>query len=227
MKNFKNILYGVILIALGVIFGLNALGYANIDVFFDGWWTLLIIVPCLVNLLRGYNIGGNIAGITVGSLLLLICQEIIDPRTVWQLIFPVTLVCLGVGLIFKDSFTGKASKRIKQLNLDDPSRKGCYAAFSTQNMSLNGEVFTGVDLTAAFGGIKCDLLFANVPSDCVINARATFSGISIVMPQNVNVIVKSTSLFGGVSQKRKFPLIPGAPTVYVNAVCLFGGVELK
>lgn len=226
MKNFRNILYGLILIALGVIFGLNAFG-ANIDIFFDGWWTLLIIVPCLIDLLRGHNISGNLAGISVGALLLLICQEIIDPRTVWKLIIPAVFVCLGVGLIFKDAFNGKARKRIKELSGNDPSRKGCYAAFSSQNVSYNGEVFTGCDLTAAFGGVKCDLVFAQVPSDCVINARVTFGGADIILPQNVNVIIKSTSLFGGVGQKRAFPQIPGAPTIYINAVCLFGGVDLK
>lgn len=227
MKNFKNIIYGLALVALGVIFGLNALGYANIDIFFDGWWTLLIIIPCLIDMLRGHNIGGNLAGISVGALLLLICNDLIDPRTVWKLIVPVLLVCIGVRLIFKDAFTGKAGKKIKELNGNDASRKGCYAAFSSQNINFNNELFTGCDLTAAFGGIKCDLLFASIPADCVINARATFGGIDVILPQNVNVVVKSTSLFGGVGQKRNFPQIANAPTVYVNAVCLFGGVDLK
>lgn len=227
MKNFRNILYGLIFIALGVIFGLNALGYANIDIFFDGWWTLLIIIPCLIDLFRGNNVAGNIAGISIGSVLLLICQELIDPRTVWKLILPTAFVFIGIGLIFKDSFKGKASKRIKELNGNDASRKGCYAAFSSQNINFNGEVFTGCDLTAAFGGVKCDLVFAEIPADCVINARVTFGGADIILPQNVNVVVKSSSLFGGVSQKRAFPFIQGAPTIYVNAVCLFGGVDVK
>lgn len=227
MKNFRNILYGVILVALGVIFGVNALGYADIDIFFDGWWTLFIIVPCLIDLLRGHNISGNLAGVSIGGLLLLICQDLVDPTTVWKLIVPVLLVCLGVRLIFKDAFGGKAARKIKDINSGNPSKKGCYAAFSSQNISFNSEVFNGCELTAAFGGVKCDLVFAEVPADCVITARVTFGGIDIILPSNVNVVVKSTSLFGGVSQKRAFPQIAGAPTIYVDAVCLFGGVDLK
>ena len=57
MKKFRNILWGIVLIALGLIIGGNALGLTNIDIFFDGWcglitapyyaWVLLISFPCL------------------------------------------------------------------------------------------------------------------------------------------------------------------------------------
>lgn len=40
MKNFGNVLWGIFFIIIGLIFGGNALGITNIDIFFDGWWTL-------------------------------------------------------------------------------------------------------------------------------------------------------------------------------------------
>lgn len=46
MQNKKNIILGIILIALGIIFGGNALNLFSINVFFKGWWTLFIIIPC-------------------------------------------------------------------------------------------------------------------------------------------------------------------------------------
>ena len=36
----------------GVIFGLNALEITDINIFFDGWWTLFIIVPCFIGLFK-------------------------------------------------------------------------------------------------------------------------------------------------------------------------------
>ena len=47
MKNVSNLLWGFVLIVLGIIFGLNSLEITNINVFFDGWWTLFIIVQLL------------------------------------------------------------------------------------------------------------------------------------------------------------------------------------
>ena len=48
MKKFGNILWGVVLIIVGVIFGLNAVGLTDINIFFHGWWTLFIIVPSFI-----------------------------------------------------------------------------------------------------------------------------------------------------------------------------------
>lgn len=44
----KNIILGLILIILGVIIGLNTFGITSIDIFFDGWWTLFIIIPAIL-----------------------------------------------------------------------------------------------------------------------------------------------------------------------------------
>lgn len=50
MKNITKILWGTALIAVGGIIALNAFGITGIELFFDGWWTLFIIVPCLVGI---------------------------------------------------------------------------------------------------------------------------------------------------------------------------------
>ena len=57
--------------------------------------------------------------------------------------------------------------------------------------------------------------------------RMGFGGVDIFLPDNVNVQIKSTSIFGGVEDKRRLAELPGAPTVYVSAICLFGGVDIK
>lgn len=50
MKNITKILWGTTLIAVGGIIALNAFGITDIELFFAGWWTLFIIVPCLVGI---------------------------------------------------------------------------------------------------------------------------------------------------------------------------------
>ena len=42
MNNFKNVLWGIVLVIVGVIIGTNSFGLTNINIFFDGWWTLLL-----------------------------------------------------------------------------------------------------------------------------------------------------------------------------------------
>ena len=54
-----------------------------------------------------------------------------------------------------------------------------------------------------------------------------FGGIDILVPDNINVKINSNSIFGGVSEKNHRPTVQGTPTVYINATCMFGGVEIK
>ena len=51
MNKARPIIWGIAIIALGIIFGGNALGFFDLNIFFDGWWTLFIIIPSLISLI--------------------------------------------------------------------------------------------------------------------------------------------------------------------------------
>lgn len=227
MKKFGNVLWGIVLILIGLIIGGNALGITNIDIFFDGWWTLIIIIPSFIGLFKEDEKTGNIIGLLIGIALLLACRGVLDFNLIWKLMFPVILVAIGVSIIFKDLISGKVNKKIKELNQTKTGDNECCATFSGQNINFDGEKFTGIDLTAVFGGIKCDLKKAIVESDAVINTSSIFGGITLYVPEDVKVKVKSSSIFGGVSDERKYTEKTEAHTIYINATCLFGGVEIK
>ena len=225
MNNFKNVLWGIILVVLGVIIGTNSLGLTDINLLFDGWWTLFIIVPCFIGLFTNSEKTGNIIGILIGVALLLGINDIIDFDKIWTLLLPLVIVVVGLSLIFKDTFNSKVSKEIKKINKENNKDNDYFTAFSGQNIDLNNEDFKGADLTAIFGGLKLDLRKANIDKDVVINASSIFGGINILIPKDVNVKVKSTSLFGGVTNKKSNN--DNQKTIYINALCMFGGVEIK
>lgn len=229
MKKFSNMLWGLLLIFLGVVFGLSAFDIIEIkDIFFDGWWTMFIIVPSVIEFFRSKDKTGNIIGIVVGVVLLLACQGIVTFDMLWKLLIPAVLVIIGLSLVFKDSFMGKESKKaFKQFDERKVKDESYCATFGSKNIKYDGQAFYGNDLTAVFGGVVCDLRGAYITEDIIINANATFGSVDILMPDNVNVKLKSTAIFGGADNKRPYGEIPGAPTVYVSAICLFGGVDIK
>ena len=227
MKNIKNILWGIILIIIGTIIGTNALGITNINIFFKGWWTLIIIIPCFIDLFKESNKTGNIIGILIGTVLLLCCQDILDFNKIWELILPTILIIIGLSIIFKDIFNSKINSEIKKLN-EKRLDKGYCSTFSSQNIKLDKEKFTSTNLDAVFGGIELDLRNSIIEKDVVINCSCIFGGIDIYVPENVRVKVKSNSIFGGVDQKkRKNNTNESSPIIYINATCIFGGVEIK
>lgn len=203
-------------------------GLTNINIFFDGWWTLFIIVPCFIGLFKEREKTGNIIGLLIGIALLLACQDILNFEIIWKLAFPAILVIIGLSLIFKDTINSEVNKEIKKLNENKTKDGGYCATFSGQNLNFDGEKFSGTDLTAVFGGIKCDLRNAIIEDDVVINVSSIFGGTEIYIPEDVKVKVKSTSIFGGVDEKKKNKIESAeAHTIYINAICLFGGAEIK
>ena len=227
MKKFENIFWGILLIVIGVIIGSNALGITNINIFFDGWWTLFIIIPCLMGVIKDKEKTGSIIGLLIGIALLLGCQDILDFDIIWKLAFPTILVIIGLSIIFKDIIGGKVSSEIKKLNEKRNGDNSYCATFSGQNVKFDNEEFTGADLTAVFGGVKCDLRNAIINSDVVINTSSTFGGIEIYVPSNVKIKIKSMPIFGGVDNKANTKVDENSHTIYINSTAIFGGVEIK
>ncbi len=228
MKKSNRILWGIVLIVLGVIIAFNTLKITNIDIFFDGWWTLFIIVPSAIGLFTERDKTGNIIALLIGVFLLLACLDIVSFGLVWKLLLPAIIIIIGVKLVFGGVTGKKTAEAIKRLNSAGGDRYNATAVFSGSEVDFDGtKEFCGAELNAIFGGIDLDASRAVINSDCVINASAIFGGIDLKLPDNVNVKVQSTSLFGGVSNKKPFGSIENAPTVYINATCMFGGVDIK
>ena len=226
MKKVSGILWGIVLVAVGVILTLNAFGVANVDIFFDGWWTLFIIVPCVIGLFTDYDKSGHLIGICIGVFLLLCCQDVLNFDMVWKLLVPAIIVIIGVKMILGSIFDNRGEQVFKQIKENNTTVRSGAATFSGATFDYTGEIFEGAKLDAVFGGIKCDLRGAVINGDCVINASAVFGGIDIYVPENLNVKVSSNSIFGGVSGKERRNN-PSNHTLYLNVTCLFGGVEVK
>lgn len=227
MKKMSNIVWGVVLVAVGVILALNALDITDITLFFDGWWTLFIIVPCFVSLITDSNKLGSFIGILIGIFLLLCCRGIMSFALLWKLLLPAIVVIIGIKLIFGTLFNNKTEKITKEFKNNGAEIKHATATFSGINIECAYEPFGGAEINAIFGGVKCDLRQAIITHDCVINASAIFGGVDIILPQNVNIKVRSNSIFGGVSNKANNEKQDNRPTVYINATCIFGGVDIK
>jgi len=224
MNKISNLLWGLVFIVVGVILGLNAMEITNINIFFDGWWTLFIIIPCFIDLFKDEEKTGDIVGLIIGFCLLLASNDLIDFGLVWKLAVPFILVMIGVSFIFKDSINSKVKEEIKKLN--KVNNEEYCATFGGQTVEFEKEEFKGCNLTAVFGGIKCNLKESIIKDDCVINVSVIFGGVTIYVPDDVRVKVTSTPIFGGVSNEKKV-LKEGKVILYINATCLFGGVDIK
>ena len=79
-----------------------------------------------------------------------------------------------------------------------------------------------------FGGSKVDLRKAIVPADGVtITCACIFGGVDIIVPSDMRVAVHGIGIFGGFDHPHNEPDDPGAPTINIDGIALFGGVSVK
>ena len=218
MKKISTVIVGIVFIIVGVIVGLNSFGITNINIFFDGWWTLFIIIPAINGLVTDEEKTGSIIWLIIGITLLLGCQDLISFDILWKLTLPVILVFIGLSIMFNNN--GKNSSK----NTDDNEYCAC---FSGQTIKFDGKDFKGAEVNAIFGGITIDLTNAKVKDGAVIDATAVFGGVTILISEDLKVEIKSTSVFGGVSDKTKNKEKKDKITLHVNGCSIFGGVDIK
>lgn len=238
MRNrISNILWGLFFVAIGIGIAGNVLNVWDFNLFFDGWWTFFIIIPCFISMIQS-NFGvGSTIGFIIGVLLFLNYQ--IDFRiNMWRLIVPGILIFIGLRIMFQSAFRKKPNF-YQQTNADGVSGAGYntssysgaarqdYSAIFSGNRIHISDVFTGANLNAIFGGLTLDLREAKIPGDIEITASAVFGGIDIYIPAGVKVKVSNVPIFGGVSDKSQHTTDPGAPTIYLNSTCMFGGIDIK
>ena len=177
MKKIGSLIWGILFIIVGLIFGLNAMGITDINIFFRGWWTLFIIIPSLIGVIKESYKVGNYIWLLIGIVLLLSAQGIINFSTIWKLAIPTILVIIGLSIIFKDVVGSKINAQIKELNKEGKTEY--YATFSGEELTFTGSEFKGASLNAIFGGIDINLKDAVIGEDIVINSTAVFGGVDI------------------------------------------------
>ncbi len=220
MKKVNTVIIGILFIIVGLIIGLNSFGITNIDVFFDGWWTLFIIIPAINGIISDDEKLGSVIWLVVGVILLLGCQDMISFEIIWKLMLPLILVFIGVSIMFG----GNKDKTDAAKN--GKNREFC-ACFGGQTVKFDDQDFKGATVNGIFGGITLDLRNAKIKDGSVIEAAAVFGGVTILIPEDLKVEIKSTSVFGGVTDRTKTKEKNDKVTLYVNGSAIFGGVEIK
>lgn len=230
MKQIKPIIWGIAIIALGIIFGGNALGFFNLDIFFNGWWTLFIIIPSVVSLITDKDKIMSLGFIAVGVILLLAAQDVFSYDVAWKVILAVFLVAVGLSIIVRSLFHSKndqeVARKVAEATKDGKTMDSQTAIFSGSDRIYKDETFQGSNLVAIFGGAKLNLKHAKFDKDTVIKAFTLFGGIDIIAPDDVKIKLKSGFIFGGFSDDRKNPSDKSKYTIYIDAAGGFGGVTI-
>jgi hypothetical protein len=218
------VVVGVIIIAIGVLFLLDNMGYVYADDFLPYWPVLLIaygISKVASPAGRGW---GAIVGI-IGVLFLLQNLDVMDVP-VWSF-WPVLLILMGALLLYRGTRRPGGSTAPGGETSADQSLHG-FAFLGGFKRSITSQSFEGGHLTACLGGCEVDLSGANMKGErAVLDVLAFMGGIELRVPASWRVELQGTPILGGFADETRRAAETGAKVLVVKGLAVFGGVDVK
>ena len=138
------------------------------------------------------------------------------------------LIYVGVNLIVESYRRDPDQWLRRPLPLgEDGKRICCRAQYGGDEYVYRGEIFHGARLDTFCGGIRMDLREAVITEDEEIEIHTFCGGVELIVPQTVNVEVRSRSFIGGVGNHAVRNEDKEARCLHIIADNLLGGVSIK
>jgi len=247
----KKIVIGFIIMLFGAFMLLNNMGLFLPDVYriVVSWQTVLIAIGIvlLVDKPSDHKIAGTVL-ILIGLLFMLHKLFYVN---IGSFIIPAIFIAVGIGIIIK-SVTGKSIfKDYETWSGDNPDLKSRFTDFAKNITTESGGVvrkeyvFSGskekwsqgklknVEIEAVFSGVEIDFSQAELADDikvaALIKIKSVFSGVILYVPDDWNIVVQKTGVFGGFTDNRpnRVLQVSGNKYVVLEVEALFGGGELR
>lgn len=221
------VVIGVAVIAVGVLFTLDNLGLVDAQAYLRFWPVALVLIG-FVQLWHAIRDGhGWFSGLLffgIGSWMLL--EHVAYIRLNARDVFPLFLVVVGGYLVWR-GFGGLPRPRA----MDAHSRFSSIAVMGGVVRRNDSQAFLGADLTAVMGGCEIDLRQASIApnTEAVIDVFAFWGGIELKVPEDWTVINRVVPLMGGVEDKTQTPKAGAAPPkrLSLRGLLVMGGVSVK
>lgn len=251
------IIGGIILAGIGVLLLLQNLGIPYFDEL-ERFWPVILIVVGLAQGLRCVGMGGKIWGAVVflAGILFLANNFGVIRGDMWRFVWPAILILIGLGMlartIDRQSYgydAGATAATARQMGEEirdriiakaggsksswagSVNRLNEWAVFGGSRRKVDSQDFQGGEAFALFGGVEIDLRRAgSTQEEILIEANAMFGGIEIRVPENWDVIVRGSGIFGGYEDETLDSRLGSQgkpPHVVINGFAIFGGVHVK
>ncbi|MFN2396281.1 MAG: LiaF domain-containing protein [Bacteroidales bacterium] len=234
MRTFieKRMLLGILLLIAGILLMLYY--YDFLPWVLPTWvfsWKMLLVVLGLFFMITEKNKSTGIILFLIGSIF--IGGEIFD-KSFWEVVrfvIPLILIVAGATILMR-----KQVFQPRELNIPEGANVNDYInetnIFGGGEKKYNSQNFRGGQMTAIFGGSEIDFRHAKLaPGVNAIDLLCIFGGTSIKVPEDWEVIVDVTAIFGGFSDERmiekKDTSDKSEKVLYLKGLVLFGGGEIK
>lgn len=217
----------LILIAIGGAFLLNNLHILRFHDLFQ-YWPVVLIALGLFRLVDSSEANQRVVGailIVIGGVLL--AGTLGFFYFSWNTFWPLILIAAGLLMLVQRlsvsvGFTPSNQSTVNWLHE--------AAVFSGGKRRIRGD-FKGGKLDCIFGGYDINLRQATMSADSAeLEINAIFGGAEVKIPEDWEVVMRGTGVFGAFSDETSHPdsrIYPTPKRLVLKGAAIFGGVNVK
>jgi hypothetical protein len=143
-------------------------------------------------------------------------------------LIPITRDLVVVGTPGPVTRPQSASRFTIDTASQDPESDKMVAIFGGVTRTGRWRVRKNIQALALFGGMDLDFRDAIFEAPVVeISGFWCFGGLDIKVPEGLEVLDQTAGIFGGTDVRDVGDPAPGAPTLVIKGVSLFGGVSVR
>jgi predicted membrane protein len=224
----SQMIIGLFVVAVGMAFLLDNLGWLDFNFTLHLWPTALIFFGVLKVVQTRTPSGAIVGGalILVGGVVLLNETGLISVG--WRSLWPLLLIAAGLSVVFKSS---NGRSLLEQFNgsLDkdgDDSVVNITAVMGGFKRRITTPDFRGGEITTLMGGCDLDLRQSSINGEAVLNVFSMFGGITIKVPVDWTVVLQGTPIMGGFEEKTVPPTTQDKRLI-VRGYAIMGGLEVR
>ena len=245
MKEGKRvIIWSAVFAALLAWCLISASGSDSFTIFFDGWWTLFVIIPAADDIFRRGLKTANLVCAMSGAILFIAVQDFIRWESIGKFIVPVMVVIAGAGIIFSGLSAGadKTGRSVRPhpedgvegadaagmvTTIDDREEAEVSAVFSSVKFeSIRGAAVTYASCTSVFGHAVLDLSEADISGGLNMTVNVVFGSAEIILPPGTAAGTDGLLVIAGCSNSALVNEQADCHKADVEYNCVFGSVTV-
>lgn len=224
MKKASRIIWGILILALGVILFGNAAKLWDVTIFFDGWWAALVMLLALFSICSDKPNVVNVYFLLFGGVMLFKEQGIFIAKDTssWLIALALFIAVAGISIIVHAAFGSK--KKVTTISSTEfaSSKSETTVSFAEETICFDGTEFESGNYSVSFGSLTVDLRNAIISENATLYAKAAFGELKVLLPENIKADVESNAFLGEVNA----PQSNGEKTLKIKASATFGQISV-
>ena len=220
--NPGRVLFGFVLVGLGVLYLLDGADVLDAGSTIGEWWPVVVV---LLGILHGVSEGrlapASVVLVGGGTVLLGVTTGLFGADA-WRLVWPAAIVLVGLWIMLGLGRTGHTRMPAKE-------EINSIAVLGSARVGSSSKHFRRGSATAVMGGVTVDLTEAE-PHDhgARLGVTAILGGVDVIVPHGWLVELRGLPLLGGWDDTTDRTNLPSdAPRLDITALVVLGGVEVK